>query len=92
MDGRMSNNTKAYFKQGLIIVMNYSGLNLNVPTGSCLQHLLFSWWYYSGRLLNLLEEVYQYRQAFKDYSLALCLALLAASSDVTASIFPITMD
>lgn len=33
MDGRMSNNTKAYFKQGLIIVMNYSGLNLNVPAG-----------------------------------------------------------
>lgn len=59
MDGRMSNNTKAYFKQGLIIVMNYSGLNLNVPAGSCLQRLLFSWWYYSGRLLNLLAGVYQ---------------------------------
>lgn len=92
MDGRMSNNTKAYFKQGLIIVMNYSGLNLNVPAGSCLQCLLFSWWYYSGRLLNLLAGVYQYRQAFKDYSLALCLVLLVTSSDVTASIFPITMD
>lgn len=35
-------------------------------------------------LLNLLPEVYQYGEPFEDDGLALVLALLSVSSDVTA--------